>query len=47
MDRPIENYWQIRLKDVKESLEKNHFEVFLAQDTSHARKIVIKQDLGL
>ena len=29
MDQPIENFWQIRLADVKTALEANNFEVFL------------------
>jgi L-lactate utilization protein LutB len=45
MDRPIEHYWQIRLKGVKEALEANHFEVFLAQDVKEAKKIVKEQIL--
>ena len=40
MDRPIENYWQIRLTDLKGSLEANNFEVFLAGSASEAKQIV-------
>jgi L-lactate utilization protein LutB len=45
MDKPIENYWQIRLKDLKEVLEENNFEVFLAKDTAEAKSIVLEQIL--
>jgi L-lactate utilization protein LutB len=45
MDKPIEHYWQIRLKAVKEALEANNFEVFLAADVGGARKIVREQIL--
>ena len=45
MDKPIEHYWQIRLKSVKEALEANHFEVFLANDVGEAKKIVKEQIL--
>jgi L-lactate utilization protein LutB len=45
MDKPIEHYWQIRLKAVKEALEANNFEVFLAADVGEARKIVREQIL--
>jgi len=40
MDKPMEHYWHLRLKAVKEALEANHFEVFLANDVGEARKIV-------
>jgi hypothetical protein len=45
MDKPIEHYWQIRLKEVKEALEANNFEVFLAADVGEARKVVREQIL--
>lgn len=43
MDKPIEHYWQIRLNDLKEVLEGNHFEVFIAKDTVDAKAIVLDQ----
>ena len=45
MDKPIENYWKIRLEDLKESLEENNFEVFLANSSSEAKEIVLKKIL--
>ena len=45
MDKPIEHYWQTRLKVVKEALEANHFEVFLADDVGQAKRIVKEQIL--
>jgi L-lactate utilization protein LutB len=45
MDKPIDNYWQIRLNDLKEVLEGNNFEVFIAEDTSEAKKIVMEKIL--
>jgi L-lactate utilization protein LutB len=45
MDKPIEHYWQIRLRGVKEALEANNFEVFLAADVGEARKMVKEQIL--
>jgi len=42
MDKPIENYWQKRLADVKNALEGNNFEVFLANTANDARDIVQK-----
>lgn len=42
MDKPIENYWKLRLADVKLALEANNFEVYLAEDTNHANTIVLE-----
>ncbi len=30
MDNPIQNYWKLRLETLKEILEGNNFEVFIA-----------------
>jgi L-lactate utilization protein LutB len=43
MDRPIENYWQIRLTEVKEALEANNFEVFVATNRDEAKRIVLEE----
>ena len=43
MDKPIEVYWKIRLNDTKEQLEANNFEVFIADDMSHAKTIVLEK----
>lgn len=40
MDNVIENYWKMRLETVKEVLEKNNFDVFLAETRNDAKKIV-------
>ena len=40
MENPIENYWRIRLKDLKGNLEENNFEVFFAQNIVEARTVV-------
>ena len=45
MDKPVENYWKIRLKDLKKFLEENNFEVFLANSSSEAKAIVLKKIL--
>jgi L-lactate utilization protein LutB len=42
MDKPIENYWKLRLADVKLALEANNFEVYLAEDTNQANTIVLE-----
>jgi hypothetical protein len=43
MDKPIENYWKIRLANLKEALEANNFEVFVADNTEDAKKVVLEQ----
>lgn len=43
MDKPIENYWKIRLNDLKETLEANRFEVFIAEDTKAAGSVICEE----
>jgi L-lactate utilization protein LutB len=45
MDRPIEQYWEKRLESIRKTLEDNNFEVFLAQDSNHAKRIVLEEIL--
>jgi L-lactate utilization protein LutB len=40
MDKPIENFWSLRLANLKETLEANNFEVYIAENTEAAKKIV-------
>ena len=40
MDKPIENYWKLRLADLKVALESNNFEVYHADNMQKASKIV-------
>ena len=41
MQNPVGNYWHIRLNNVKKELEKNNFEVFLANSSSEAKDLVL------
>jgi L-lactate utilization protein LutB len=41
MKNPIDNYWNLKLESVKENLEKNNFEVFIARDAKAAKKIAM------
>jgi L-lactate utilization protein LutB len=43
MGNPVDNYWQIKLDDIKKSLEANNFGVFVAQDAAEAKNIVLKE----
>jgi L-lactate utilization protein LutB len=45
MDKPIENFWQIRLAEVKANLEGNNFEVFVADNSAMAQQIVVEEIL--
>jgi L-lactate utilization protein LutB len=45
MDKPVENYWQKRLGEVKKALEENNFEVFVADNATDASKIVQEEIL--
>ena len=41
MEKPISNYWQLRLGDLKEALEANNFEAFVAQNAREAGRLVM------
>ncbi len=43
MEKPVENWWKIRLEDLKKALEGNNFEVFLAENATEAKKIVLEE----
>jgi L-lactate utilization protein LutB len=45
MDKPIENYWKIRLTEVRSALEANNFEVHLADTVEAARQVVLDRIL--
>ena len=40
MEKPIENFWSLRLADLKDALETNNFEVHIAENVDAAKKIV-------
>lgn len=43
MENPIDNYWKARLADLKNALEANNFEVFMANNTNEAKNIVLEK----
>lgn len=43
MDKPTDNFWQIRLNDLKKELEANNFEVFVAESATGAKEIVMEK----
>jgi L-lactate utilization protein LutB len=42
MDKPIDNYWKLRMADLKTALESNNFDVYLADDRQAACKVVLE-----
>ena len=42
MKHPIDHYWKLKLENVKTSLESNNFEVFIADTSAQASKIVLQ-----
>lgn len=45
MDHPIDHYWQLRLTALKEALEGNNFEVFIANNAVEAGHLVLEKIL--
>jgi len=45
MNSPIDQFWKIRLAEVKQALEENNFEVYLADNADGARQIVLEEIL--
>jgi len=45
MEKPILNYWQLRLENLKETLLSNNFEVFIAQNAREAGRMVMDKIL--
>jgi len=43
VDNPIENYWQIRLTNLKKALEENNFQVFIAKNGEDAKTIALEK----
>lgn len=40
MENPIQNYWNLRLEKVRDALEENNFQVFIADNAQHAKELV-------
>ncbi|HUH66024.1 MAG TPA: lactate utilization protein [Syntrophales bacterium] len=43
MESPADKLWQIRLADVKKSLEANNFQAFVVENASQAKDLVLKE----
>ena len=42
MEKPVDNYWDLRLVELKTALQSNNFDVYLTQDRLAAHKIVME-----
>ncbi|WP_321491940.1 lactate utilization protein [uncultured Desulfobacter sp.] len=42
MENPIDNYWKLKLESVKQRLEGNRFEVYIADSSEEAKNIALK-----
>jgi len=45
MDKPIENYWDLNLRELKQQLTKNGFDVYLADSAEAAKGVVMDEIL--
>jgi L-lactate utilization protein LutB len=45
MEKPIEHYWQARFAEIKETLEANNFQVFIAENVTEAKRLVLEEIL--
>jgi L-lactate utilization protein LutB len=43
MDKPTDNYWRLRLAELKKALEANNFDVFLVDNAEEAKKTVLEE----
>ena len=41
MKQPVDNFWQLKLQNVKENLESNNFEVFIASSADQAKELAL------
>ncbi|WP_319468261.1 lactate utilization protein [uncultured Pseudodesulfovibrio sp.] len=45
MDKPIDNFWDLSLRELKEALIENNFDVHLADSREQAKKVVLEDIL--
>jgi L-lactate utilization protein LutB len=43
MKNPVDNYWNLKLAAIKENLENNNFEVFIAKDAKEAKETALNE----
>lgn len=45
MDKPIDNYWELNLQELKVALTKNGFDVYMAENEKAAKEVVLQDIL--
>ncbi|BCS90084.1 lactate utilization protein [Pseudodesulfovibrio sediminis] len=45
MNKPIDTFWNLNLRELRDTLRKNNFDVYLADNCEEARKIVVDEIL--
>lgn len=45
MDKPIDNFWDLNLRELKQKLQKNGFDVYLAESAEDAKDVVLNDIL--
>jgi len=45
MDKPIDNFWDINLRDLKQNLDRNGFDVYIAASVADAKALVLNEIL--
>lgn len=45
MDKPIDNFWNLNLRELKQKLQKNGFDVYLADSAEGAKDVVLNEIL--
>jgi len=45
MDKPIDTFWELNLQELKQNLQKNGFDVYMADSVSQAKEVVLNDIL--
>ena len=45
MDKPIDNFWDLNLRELKQQLTKNGFDVYMAENEEAAKTVVLEDIL--
>ena len=43
MENPVENFWQVRLLELKEQLDNNNFQTFIADSVADANTLFFEK----
>jgi L-lactate utilization protein LutB len=42
VDKPIENYWSLRMQEMQEQLKSNNFETYVVENGAEAKKLILE-----